>query len=95
MDKVMNILDRDHDGDLDLDDIYALIIDLMRQESKNKDINGINKKYNVMKNIQIVLGDSFQRYEPFIDKTIDFIFQIAQNSSMLKFLKKRCYCFKK
>lgn len=98
MDTVMNILDRDNDGDIDLDDIYSLIIELMFQESKDKSKkgSGIEKKYNVMRNIKIVLGSVvFSRYEPMIDKSIDFIYSIAQNTKALKFLKKNCCCFKK
>ena len=96
MDTVMNILDRDKDGDIDLDDIYSLIIELMFQESKNKNKGGIEKKYDVMRNIKIVLGTViFSRYEPMIEKSIDFIYSIAQNTKALKFLKKNCCCFKK
>jgi hypothetical protein len=106
MDTVLNILDRDHDGDIDLEDVYGLIIELMFQESKDKKASGMEKKkasgmekkYSVLKNIRIVMGtEIFDRYEPMIEKSIDFIFSIAQNSKALKFLKKscKCSCFKK
>jgi hypothetical protein len=71
--------------------ILYIIIDYMNQaQALHKD--GYNKKNFVLKNIKLVLGEeSYCRYLPYIDLTIDMIKIIANNKELLSKLKmKNC-----
>jgi hypothetical protein len=88
----MDFLDKDKDGDIDFNDIYYIILELMKKETK-KNIGGSAKHYNVMKNLKNLLGvEIFQRFEPMLDQAIDFIFDIANHKKLLKTIKKKCKC---
>ena len=87
-----SILDYNGDGNISLDDLYMFILDIMNTESKKK-IDGADKKNNTIQTIKnIIPTDLFDKFEPMIDKAIDFIFSIAQNTKLLKHLKKSCSC---
>jgi hypothetical protein len=81
---MMDILDINNDGTIDIDDIYEIIIRLMKTEKKNKLISGYDKKINVLNQIRAVYGSVvYSRYEPFINKTIDFLHTYI--------IKNKCY----
>ena len=92
---LIHVLDRDADGDVDLSDIYLIIVDLMTIETSNKQINNINKKINVLAKLKELIGTKhYTRFEPMLDHAIDFIYQAAQSNKLLKKLKNKCICFR-
>ena len=92
---LIHVLDRDADGDVDLSDIYLIIVDLMTIETSNKQINNINKKINVLAKLKELIGNKhYNRFEPMLDPAIDFIFEMSQSNKLLKKLKNKCICLK-
>jgi hypothetical protein len=88
----MDFLDKDNDGDIDFNDIYYIILELMKKETK-KNIGGSAKHYSVMIQLKNLLGiEKFKQFEPMLDKAIDFIFDIANHKKILKTIKKNCKC---
>lgn len=86
------ILDYDEDGEITINDLYMFILDIMKIESKKK-IDGLDKKKNTLNTIRSALPiDTYNRYEPMLNKAIDFIYTISQNTNLLKHLKKNCKC---
>ena len=91
---IIESLDKDGDDDVDLSDIYLIIIDLMAIERGAK-ITNTNKKINVLSKLKELLGDNmFNRFEPMLDPAIDFIFEMSQSNKLLKKLKNKCICLK-
>jgi hypothetical protein len=89
----MDFLDKDKDKDVDFNDIYYIILDLMKKQVKKKNLVGSSKHYNVMKQLKNLLGiEKFKQFEPLLDKAIDFIFDIANHKNLLKTIKKNCKC---
>lgn len=92
---LIRVLDRDADGDVDLNDIYLIIVELMTIERSNKQITNTNKKINVLSRLKELIGNKhYNRFEPMLDPAIDFIFQVAQSNKLLKKLKNSCICFR-
>ena len=71
-------------------DIYNQVLKYMKIAERHiKSNNGIEKKNFVLRKIKEYLGDeSYERYEPFIDISIDFIITISKNGRILKIFKK-------
>ena len=87
-----SVLDYNGDGKITIDDIYQLILDVMNTEATKK-IDGTDKKNNTIQTIKNILPtELFDKFEPMIDRAIDFIFMIGQNTKLLKHLKKSCKC---
>lgn len=87
------VFDYDQNGKTDFNDIYALITDLMKLESKKKIMNK-QKKQNVMDVLKNTLpAEVYDRFHSMFDKAIDWIYTIAQNPKMLKELKEKCILF--
>lgn len=87
------VFDYDQNGKTDFNDIYALITDLMKIESKKKIMNK-EKKNNVMKILKSTLpSEVYDRFYAMFDSAIDWIWTIAQNPKMLKDLKEKCMLF--
>ena len=87
------VFDYNQDGVTDFNDIYALITDLMKLESKKKIMNK-QKKQNVMDVLKNTLPtEVYDRFHSMFDKAIDWIYTIAQNPKMLKDLKEKCLLF--
>ena len=58
------------------------------KDAQQSMINGDNKKQYVMKKLQEYMDkETYERYEPMISLTIDFIKHIAKNKEMLKGLQ--------
>ena len=59
-----------------------------------KSNQGIDKKKYVLRKLKENIGDDvFERYEPFIDISIDFIITISKNGRILKLFKKtKLFC---
>ena len=76
-------------------DIYNLLIKYMKIAERHvKSNQGIDKKKYVLRKIKENIGnDVFERYEPFIDISIDFIITISKNGRILKLFKKtKLFC---
>ena len=86
----MNALfDYDKNGTVGYKDIFNTIFSLMKDEKKNKKINGVDKKNNVLQKIEIIIGSSeFNLIRPYLEDSIEFIYE--------KLIKKHCFnkCFK-
>ena len=88
----MKNFDKNKDGEIDMQDIYYIITDLMKQQSK-QNISGFMKHYNVMNVLKTKLPtDIYTKFEPLLDTAIDFIFDIANHKKILNGLKKNCKC---
>jgi hypothetical protein len=87
------VFDYNQDGVTDFNDIYALITDLMKLESKKKIMNK-QKKQNVMDILKNTLPvEVYDRFHSLLSSAIDWIYTIAQNPKMLKDLKEKCLLF--
>lgn len=73
------------------DDIFDYILKYMKQAQYYIKNDGKKKKIFVIKKIKELLGDSYERYEPMILVSIDFIKTLSKNKSILKALHKD-YC---
>ena len=76
-------------------DIYNQILKYMKVAERHvKSNQGIDKKKYVLRKIKENIGDDvFERYEPFIDISIDFIITISKNGRILKLFKKtKLFC---
>jgi hypothetical protein len=89
----MDLIDLNEDGDITMSEIYETILSLMKEQVK-LNINGNDKKDNVLTTLRLILPtDIYKQYEFMISKAIDFIFLIANNKKMLNELsKKYCKC---
>ena len=72
------------------DDIFDYILKYMKQAQYYIKNDGKKKKIFVIKKIKELLGDSYERYEPMIFVTIDFIKTLSKNKSILKALHTDC-----
>ena len=87
------VFDYNQDGVTDFNDIYSLITDLMKLESKKKIMNK-QKKQNVMGVLKNTLpAEVYDRFHSLLSSAIDWIYTIAQNPSLLKGLKEKCILF--
>lgn len=84
----MNFLDYNKDGKVDIDDFFQLVYDLMKDQKSNKLLNGKDKKMNVMINIRNIVGQEiYNRYEPLLSQSIDFIYKTMFKSKCCKYIK--------
>jgi hypothetical protein len=87
------VFDYNADGVVNTDDIFDLITDLMKNESKKK-VMGEQKKMNVLQHLKNILpSEVYDRFNPMFDKFIDFIYGLSQNTKVLKHFKKNCTAF--
>ena len=96
MEYIKDLLDKNGNGQIDVEDFYLLILELMKKFNKDK-ISGEEKKIKVLKTLRddILPIEIYQRFEPLISPAIDFIFLIAQKPKhYLKKFKKNCSCCK-
>ena len=96
MEYIKDLLDKNNNGEIDAEDFYLIILELMKKFNKDK-LSGEEKKIKVLKTLRddILSVDTFERYEPLIAPAIDFIFLIAQKPKhYLKQFKKNCKCIK-
>ena len=64
--------------------IFSVILLNMKLAQQMVDKEGIIKKAIVLERVKIFLGaDSFERYEPFIELSIDLIKALSKNKEML------------
>ena len=85
---------KEEDTDLQ-GDIYNQLIKYMKIAERHvKSNQGIDKKKYVLRKLKENIGnDVFERYEPFIDISIDFIITISKNGRILKLFKKtKLFC---
>ena len=88
----MELLDRNGDNKIDLQDIYFIISDIMKDQKKLK-ISGSDKKDNVLKTLKNIMPvDLYNRFEPLLSPAIEFILSVANGKVSLKHLKKHCKC---
>ena len=73
--------------------IFNTIISLMNNIESVKGMNGEQKKHYVINEIKkIISSESFERYEPFIELTIDGLIHISKKNLKL-FVHKKNLCF--
>jgi hypothetical protein len=86
-------LDYNKDGQINVDDVYCVIFDLMEKMSKLKQLSGSDKKQRVMQEAMELFGaELWDRFEPLVGSFIDFVYSLAQSPKALKALKKKCKC---
>lgn len=84
-------LDWNNDKNFDYHDIFDFIKDFVKLQTKNKLLNGADKKLNVKNQVKDVIGtEVYNRYAPMIDVSIDFIYSEFFKSKCLK--KFKCCC---
>lgn len=96
MEYIKDILDKNGNGQIDIEDFYLLILELMSKFNKDK-LSGEEKKIKVIKTLRddILSVEIYEQFEPLISPAIDFIFMIAQKPKYyLKQFKKNCKCVK-
>ena len=96
MEYIKDILDKNGNGTIEIDDFYLLILEIMGKFNKDN-MSGEEKKIKVLKTLRddILTINQFERFEPLISPAIDFIFMIAQKPKhYLKQFKKNCSCCK-
>ena len=82
----MKFLDYNKDKKIDMDDFFELVFDLMKDQKSNKTLDGKDKKNNVMINIRNIVGQQiYDRYEPLLSQSIDFIYKTMMKSKCCKF----------
>jgi len=74
---------------LEIEDIYEYIIDLIKSAEKIKDYKGEAKKFYVTSNLKTLLPSPvFNRFEPMLDKSIDFLVYLSKHPELLKEVNK-------
>ena len=72
-----NILDRNRDGKVDIDDIVELVYSMMKEQQKSKFLTGSEKKLNVKNGLRFLLGaELYDRYEPILNSIIEYLFKV-------------------
>lgn len=80
--------------DKNQDNIIRVIINVMEDVEKYYQSSDKNKKVVAMNLLkQKIDDDTFKRYEPFIDITIDFIIDVSKNKIKFRLNKKLLCCF--
>ena len=88
MNKVKAILDINGDGKINMSDLYFIISEIMTEQQKLK-LHGSQKKENTLKTLKNIIGiHLYDRFEPMLEHSIEFILAIANNKAILKHLKK-------
>ena len=91
MNNVKLHLDYNKDGKIDTEDIFDLVFDLMKEQKKNKLLSGNDKKLNVLNAIKFTIGnDSYERYYPMVEKSIEFIYKHLIKNRVCKKIFKCC-----
>lgn len=88
------IPDFNEDGKKDIDDIYALLTYYIGLVDK-KNEQGAEKKQMVLEYIKKLLSnETYERFYPMLDKSIDFIVLLSKKREILDTINKtskRCY----
>ena len=75
MEEVLNILDYNKDGTIDLQDVYDFIIDKMKLVKK-KNLSGREKRELVLTEIEKIFGtEVMDKYRPILVEFINFYFR--------------------
>ena len=75
------------------ENIFTMIIDMMRDIEKYKNHSGQVKKKIVLEKLEDIFGDDFQTYKPVFENIIDGIIILARNKDILsEFNKIKCCC---
>ena len=84
MEEVLKILDYNHDGKIDIDDIFDYIINKMKIVKKKKNMTGDEKRNLVLEEIKRVYGQEIlEKFKPILIEFVNFYFR--------RYMKK---CFK-
>ena len=87
-------MDFNNDGKTDLNDIFSMITYYIGNVDK-KTIQGKQKKEIVMSSIEKLLSkENYKRYEPILDKSIDYIVLLSKKKEILDNINKvskKCY----
>ena len=75
------------------DTIFNHIVHYMKKVETIMTANGEEKKQYVLKQIKNVLGnETYERYEPFISASIDFVVSLSRNKKLLKGINSKSLC---
>ena len=78
------------------DNIYDYIVEFIEQADKIKAYTGLAKKYYVNSKLKEILPiETYQRYEPMIDKSIDYLVYLSKNPEVLQNINKTIKCVEK
>lgn len=78
------------------DNIYDYIVEFIEQADKIKSYKGIAKKYYVNSKLKEILPlETYQRYEPMIDKSIDYLVYLSKHPEVLENINKTIKCMDK
>ena len=84
------------DNEIDLEDIYGYIVSIIKNAEKIKNYKGEAKKYYTITKLKEILPiHVFSRFEPLLDKAIDFIVFLSKNPEILKEVNKVVKCCNK
>lgn len=75
------------------DTVYDFIVLYMEEADKDGKLSGIMKKYQVMRCLKSSMGmERYERYEPFISASIEFIIKLSKGYK-IKNINKTTGCF--
>jgi len=81
---------KEHNPNIE-DDLWDYILLYMKQAEFYIKSGGKDKKKYVLKKVKELLGeDAFERYEPFIQVSLDFIITLSRNKGLLVSLNNKC-----
>jgi hypothetical protein len=85
---MINAIDTNQNGTIEFKEIYQFILVCIKEASKLKSLNNEEKKSFVLQKIRDILPtDVYERYNPMIDKAIDFIVFLSKHPELLKGIK--------
>ena len=75
MEEVLNILDHDQNGKIDIEDLFNFVVVKMKLVKKDKKLTGDEKKYLVLNEIERIFGtEVIDKYKPVIEEFIRYHF---------------------
>jgi hypothetical protein len=81
------------DETIGISNIYDYIIEYIKEVEKMKDIKGVIKKNIVYSKLKDFLPtDIFNRFEPMLDMSIDYIIYLSKNPDILTDINKIVKC---
>ena len=75
-----------------IENIFTMIIDMMRDVDKQLNKTGTDKKKIVLGKLEDIFGDDFSTYKPVFESIIDGIIILARNKKILSDFTKIKYC---
>ena len=84
----MNVIDTNQNGKIEFTEIYSYMLFCVKDASKLVKLSNEEKKAFVLQKIKNILStDVYERYNPMIEKAIDFIVYLSKHPELLKGIK--------